>query len=242
MEINFLECNQANFQRGREPVEYIVIHYTGGAGGAEANAIYFAYNELYTASAHYFIDDDSIWGSVPVEDTAWHCGNQWMNEHSIGIEVCSNGEDFTSAEIENLTFLVCELMQTYGVDAEHVIRHYDTVDYAPGYTLDPHKHCPAPYIDDEKWFNLRSIITSGYYETEDDMQAIYQPDDKGYMVWYDGTNLHALDNPDEMKAIQMFYKEATGREIPVFAFGTETAPWAHRFEDAVQHGFSQPHM
>lgn len=241
MNVNFLQCNLANYQKGREEVEYIVVHYTGGLGGAEANAQYFAYNELYTSSAHFFIDNDSIWLSVPMEDTAWHCGNEWMNGHSIGIEVCSNGEDFTEKEIENLHELVCFLMEKFDVDKEHVIRHYDTVDYAPGYTLDPHKHCPAPYIDNEKWFKLRDTICD--CESEDDcMQAIYRPDGKDYMVWYDGVNLHALCDPYEMEAVQKFYKAMTGKEIPVFEFGTEEAPWAHRFEDAVQHGFNQKHM
>ena len=83
----------------------------------------------------------------------------------------------------------------------------------------------------------------GPEETEDDeMQAIYKPDGEGHMVWYDGHALHDLCHPDEMAAVQKFYKEATGRDIPVFSFGTPEAPWAHRFEDAVNHGFSQPHM
>ena len=89
---------------------------------------------------------------------------------------------------------------------------------------------------------------NGAADTDDDeseeteMQAIYRPDGKDYMVWFDGTTLHALDNPYEMEAVQNFYRECTGKEIPVFEFGTEEAPWGHRFEDAVQHGFSQAHM
>ena len=74
------------------------------------------------------------------------------------------------------------------------------------------------------------------------MQAIYKPDGKDYMVWFDGSDLHALDDPYEMEAIQEFYRKCTGKEIPVFEFGTPEAPWAHRFEDAVQHKFSQPHI
>jgi hypothetical protein len=63
------------------------------------------------------------------------------------------------------------------------------------------------------------------------------------MVWYDGTNLHALDNPDEMEAIKTVFRECYGREIPCFTLGTEEAPWAHRFMDAVRHGApEQPHM
>lgn len=78
---------------------------------------------------------------------------------------------------------------------------------------------------------------------DEDMQCLFQPDGEGYMVWYDGTNLHALDHPDEMEAIKTVYRECYGREIPCFTLGTEEAPWAHRFMDAVRHGApEQPHM
>ena len=83
---------------------------------------------------------------------------------------------------------------------------------------------------------------ANYDESEDDMQALFQPDDQGYMLWFDGTRLHALDNPDEMEAVKKFYNASTGRDMPVFKFGSAEAPWAHRFCDAVQHGFEQPHM
>ena len=79
-------------------------------------------------------------------------------------------------------------------------------------------------------------------EEVDEMQALYRPDGKGYMVWYDGHALHQLDHPDEMEAVKRFYHEATGRDIPVFEFGSKEAPWAHRFEDAVMHGFEQKHL
>lgn len=113
------------------------------------------------------------------------------------------------------------------------------------YTIEGNKHdevTPCQY-DRDDW----SIDGYGYprydedrqetpIDSEDEMQGIYKPDGKGYMVWFDGTNLHALDNPDEMEAVQKFYRECTGKEIPVFEFGSPEAPWGHRFEDAVAHG------
>ena len=76
------------------------------------------------------------------------------------------------------------------------------------------------------------------YESEVEMQALIKPDGMNYMVWYDGNQFHDLDNPDEMKAIQMFYKQVTGKEIPTFEFGTAEAPWFHRLQDAMKHGHS----
>lgn len=59
------------------------------------------------------------------------------NRNSISIEICSNnktgkmtyGNDpnyyFTDAELSNAIELTKYLMKTYGIDADHVIRHYD---------------------------------------------------------------------------------------------------------------------
>lgn len=235
--INRKQCNLSNYNTGRMGVKWVVVHYTGGAGNAKNNADYFARVPDLYASAHYFIDSDSIWQSVSDDDTAWHAGNSYVNANSIGIEVCSNGEDFTEGEIDRLAWLVGELMEAYGVERGNVIRHYDVVDVAPAYTetLDPHKLCPAPYIDVIKWRDLWLRITGQYQERKDDMHCLIKPDGMGYMVYYDGVNLHALKHPDEMKAIQDVYKLCNdGREIPCFEFGSPDAPWSGRFFDAVK--------
>lgn len=79
---------------------------------------------------------------------------------------------------------------------------------------------------------------------DNEMQALYRPDGKDFMMWFDGSNLHKLDDGEEMRAVQEFYAKCfPGEEIPVFEFGTAEAPLAHRFEDAVAHGFpKQGHM
>ena len=156
-ETRFRQCNASNFTRGRggNNVEYLVIHYTGGAktaeGAAEANTIYFGREANLGASAHYFVDDGyTIWQSVSESDTAWHAGNWAINQRSIGIEVCTAGA-FTEAEIERLTWLVRHLMAKYSIPAERIIRHYD----ASG------KLCPAHYIDGARWQELHTRITTG---------------------------------------------------------------------------------
>jgi len=151
---------------GNSGRDWIVVHYTATNASAYNNCVYFA-GGCRNASAHYFVDSDSIWQSVPEGDSAWHAGNWSINSTSIGIEVVSAGQDFTEGEIQRLTWLVGELMRRYGIDADHVIRHYDVADVAPwGGTLDPHKRCPAPYVDQGKWNWLHARITSGQ---EDDV-------------------------------------------------------------------------
>jgi hypothetical protein len=149
------------YTRGNDGREWIVVHYTATNASALNNCIYFSGGNR-NASAHYFIDDTSIWQSVPEEDSAWHAGNWSINSTSIGIEVVSAGQDFTDGEIDRLAWLVGVLMERYGIDANHVIRHYDVADVAPsGGTLDPHKRCPAPYVDAGKWAWLHDRIISG---------------------------------------------------------------------------------
>ena len=50
---------------GGRDVAFVVLHYTGNVSDtAEANCKYFAGGDR-EASAHYFVDEDSIYQSVP---------------------------------------------------------------------------------------------------------------------------------------------------------------------------------
>lgn len=168
-----MPASTATYSQGRsgKNIEYILIHYTGAAGSARNNGIYFSGGNR-NASAHYFIDSYDIVLSVPESNTAWHAGNFDFNQRSLGIEVCSNGEDFTAEEIKRLTWLVGVLMQRYGLGASRVIRHYDAYDYGNKSQrwIDPHKMCPAPYAPNgsdpsgSKWRQLHATITGGKVE------------------------------------------------------------------------------
>ena len=158
-----IHCASNSYTSGRShEIDYIVVHYTGGAGNAYQNAVYFSNGGNGASSAHYFIDGYGvIYKSVWESDTAWHAGNWSMNCRSIGIEVCSDGEPFTQAEIDELHWLVRKIMAEYGIPASRVIRHYDVTG----------KLCPYPYIDSSKWNKLWKEITSpiepskpSYYE------------------------------------------------------------------------------
>lgn len=133
-------------------IKYIVIHYVGATGGARENCEYFA-GRYAGASAHYFVGfDGEIWQSVEDGDIAWHCGAksykhpECRNSNSIGIELCvrsrgSRAADsrdwyFESATVRSAIGLTEYLMQKYGIDADHVIRHYDVTG----------KTCPNPYV------------------------------------------------------------------------------------------------
>ena len=166
----FKQANEANFARGRtQPIEFLVIHYTANNGDTVQNNLdYFAGNAV-GASAHYFVDENGYGQSVKDQDTAWHCGaNQYKhpdcrNANSIGIELCSKKDSrgnyyFMDQTVYNAAALARQLMQTYGIDRAHVLRHYDVTG----------KRCPAPMVDNptlwENFLNLLEDRTMTYAE------------------------------------------------------------------------------
>ena len=72
---------------------------------------------------------------------------------------------------------------------------------------------------------------------EEEMTFICNWNDEGKLVWFDGTRLHWLDEPDTAEGVRMAYRLSHGgAEIPEFVFGQEGAPWASRFAEAVMDG------
>lgn len=139
---NLANPNNYGPARNTAAIKYIVIHYTGNDGDTDENNGKYFKNNNVGASAHYFVDDDSVTRSVPENQTAWHCGaktyyhKECRNSNSIGIEICDdvrNGSIYPSAKtIENAVAFTKSLMKKYNIPASNVIRHYDV----------SHKLCP----------------------------------------------------------------------------------------------------
>ena len=138
-------CNPSNYTNlDSRNIEYLVYHYTGNTKDtAKANANYFMGTNRQ-ASAHYFVDDTSIWQSVDVNDQAWHCGTSGTyyhdvcrNKNSIGIEMCCTAGNYKIGEkaVENAAQLGAALCKYLGISDvdKYVVRHYDVT----------HKNCPA---------------------------------------------------------------------------------------------------
>lgn len=131
---------------GGNTKEYIVIHDTGNATDSdEGNANYFCTGSR-GASAHYFVDDDSITQVVKDDDCSWHCGDGHNaygigNRNSIGVEQCRVNGVVTQTTENNTLDLVVMLMKKYNVPIEKVVRHFDA----------SRKNCPASFNLDGKW-------------------------------------------------------------------------------------------
>ncbi len=140
-------------------IKYIVIHYVGAVSSAKNNVDYL-YSVDRQRSAHYFVDEKSIWQCVDDSNIAWHCGgakvyyNECRNSNSIGIELCCKKDAkgawyFEKQTLQNAIELVQYLIQLHGIKIENVIRHYDVT----------HKICPEPFVRDEQaWNNFKRRI------------------------------------------------------------------------------------
>ena len=175
--MEFVSCDPSNYRAGRtQPVRYIVMHYTANNGDtARNNCDYYHRVGGLQASAHYFCDEHGVMQSVREGDTAWHCGARayWhpecRNANSIGIEMCSrkraDGSYYILPEtVANAAALAREIMQRYGIDTDHVLRHYDVTG----------KRCPMPWVDDPaQWTAFLAMLmpknTTTDEEDEDDM-------------------------------------------------------------------------
>lgn len=176
-------ANRANYGRGRTPgeIRYIVLHYTANDGdSAKANANYFA-NNVVKASAHYFVDDNEVYLSVPELSVAWSVGGKkyancrstgggryygkCTNANSISVEMCDTRKNgrlmATEATQANAAALVRDLMRRYGITMDRVIRHFDVTG----------KRCPAYFVDAQAWEGWKRRLNQEPVISEPRLQA-----------------------------------------------------------------------
>lgn len=130
----------------------ICVHYTGDVGtNADRLALFFTANSAAKTSSHYIVGiNGEVIRCIPNNEIAYAAANQ--NADTIHIEVCykqASGQ-FESKTIEALGQLVRSLMKKYNIPAAKVLRHYDITG----------KHCPAYYVDENRWAALHEKITA----------------------------------------------------------------------------------
>ena len=189
--MEFIACSTDNYRVGRtQPVRYIVMHYTANNGDtAKNNCDYYHRVGGLQASAHYFVDEHGAMQSVREGDTAWHCGAEagqryWhpecRNGNSIGIEMCSrkraDGSYYIKPEtVANAAALAKDIMQRYGIDTEHVVRHYDVTG----------KRCPMPWVDDPaQWTAFLAMLTPEHPNDEEDENMVKYKTIDDVPEWY----------------------------------------------------------
>lgn len=131
-------------------VKNIFVHYTANPGTTAAqNRSYFeGLSETHerAASAHFIIGcEGEIIQCIPLDEEAYAVIGR--NNDSISIECCYVNEDgsFQQATYDSLVHMLAWLISEYDLDAEDILRHYDSCE----------KLCPLYYVEHEdEWKRL----------------------------------------------------------------------------------------
>ena len=170
---NIANRNNYGIKRNASYIKWIVVHYTANDGDHdENNANYFKQdlkaNGKAVASAHYFVDDDSITQSVPDDFVAYSVGGakypsckdtgggryygECTNMNSISIEMCDTVRDgvvqATLKTMQNTIDLILVLMDKYDIAGDHVIRHFDVTG----------KMCPSYLVNEQAWQDFKECL------------------------------------------------------------------------------------
>lgn len=168
--------------RQGKSVEWIVLHYPV-APGCSAKWCWEYYNKPgVSESAHFAIDESNVECLVPCNLAAWHCsikGKQVYcgatNLNSIGIDLMDRKLSLKTKSVEDRDWYIPEktlslaanfiarLMHIYGIDINHVVRHYCVT----------RKRCPRPLVGDdinkyygisgnERWARFKQQIQREY--------------------------------------------------------------------------------
>ena len=150
--------NTINCYLNANTPKYIVVHYVGAQSStALNNCKYFAGGDR-GASAHYFVDDNSIYQCIEDRHGAWHVGNtrtEVNNKNSLGIEMCCMGLNLmvTEKTEANTVDLVKYLMAKYNIPVTNVRTHYQV----SGGT----KTCPNWSANNwSRWNNFKAKLTN----------------------------------------------------------------------------------
>ncbi|MGX9962532.1 N-acetylmuramoyl-L-alanine amidase [Roseomonas sp. F4] len=138
------EAPSPNHDERPQPVDMLVLHYTGMRSGAEAIAR--LRDPAARVSSHYVVEEDgAVFRLVPEERRAWHAGiSHWrgetlLNGRSIGIEIVNPGHEFGYRPFPALQMAaVCDLC--LAILSRHAIAPRDVVahsDIAPDRKDDP---------------------------------------------------------------------------------------------------------
>ncbi|WP_256751098.1 N-acetylmuramoyl-L-alanine amidase [Mesorhizobium sp. Mes31] len=129
--------------------DMIVLHYTGMATGAGAEA--WLCDPASEVSSHYLVHENGhIVQMVRESDRAWHAGKgSWfgrtdINSCSVGIEIVNPGHslgyrDFPGRQIDAVIDLCRGIARRHSIAAERVLAHSDV---APGRKIDPGEKFP----------------------------------------------------------------------------------------------------
>ena len=174
MKIKQIIANVKNYLKKKYDKKWLVIHFTANDGDKATNNGNYFKNNVVKASAHYFVDDDTIVQSVEEDFVAYAVGGKKLkgtkgakhygvctNYNSISMELCDTVKDgkynLSSKTRKNAVELARDIVKRHGIKESNVIRHYDVTG----------KNCPAYFVSDETaWEGFVDEIFNTYTSTK----------------------------------------------------------------------------
>ncbi|MDP3493100.1 MAG: N-acetylmuramoyl-L-alanine amidase [Hyphomonadaceae bacterium] len=150
MTLQIIQAPSPNFNERLQPLDMLVLHYTGMKDGPTALARMLDLNEP-RVSAHYMVEEDGrIFQLVAEDKRAWQAGRSWwrgdedINSRSIGIEIVNGGHDFglppyPDVQIEAVIRLCQGILGRWAIPPERIVAHSDI---APDRKEDPGERFP----------------------------------------------------------------------------------------------------
>jgi N-acetyl-anhydromuramyl-L-alanine amidase AmpD len=152
-------------------IKYVVIHTTtlsgDNTGGTTQGAIDHWQAGNGPVSAHYFVENSTIYQTVLDKDIAYHAGTATTtdyNFHGIGIEIVANASvpsSLSDLEYRAAADLTRWLCQTYDITMDHDLGYIIGHSEVPGVVG---KTDPGPSFD---WVYFMSLVTGGSEELPD---------------------------------------------------------------------------
>ncbi len=135
-----------------EKVADLVVHYVANPGtSAQANRNYFASEDTDTSS-HFIVGlQGEVIQCIPLDEKS--SASNHRNRDTVSIEVCHPDEtgEFSPETKKSLVELLAWLCEKFGLDKDHIIRHYDVTG----------KMCPLYYVEHEDdWEELKNSVES----------------------------------------------------------------------------------
>jgi hypothetical protein len=138
------------------PIQFVVIH---DIEGTAQTALASFRNPKSEVSIHYIVDSDgTVYQVLHENDIAYHAGNYWYNQRSIGIEhagYAASGYSWYNATLYLASArLTAYLINKYQIplDHDHILGH-GTIP-APTLALSPNHVDPGPYWMWDYYFDL----------------------------------------------------------------------------------------
>lgn len=132
-------------------IEDIVIHYVGNPGTTAHQNRNWYENPESSVSSHFVVGlDGEVIQCVPLDEIS--SATNWRNSDTISIEVCHPDETgkFSDVTYDSVVRLTAWLLESSGLDEEHIIRHYDVTG----------KECPLYFVQHEDaWVQFKADVT-----------------------------------------------------------------------------------